>query len=61
MDHSNCRVQVFSENNVFPFKIGFERHNPGRFQYPNCIAVDTSDQLYVTDYSDDGGIYVCAQ
>ena len=60
VDHGNCRVQVFREN-VFLFKFG---HNPGQFQDPFCIAVDSSDQVYVTDYSDgydDGGISVFSE
>ena len=37
---------------------GSKGHNPGQLQYPCYNAVDSSDQVYVTDYSNDGGISV---
>ena len=62
VDYSNCRVQVFRENNVFLFKFGSKGHNPGQFQGAMCyIAVDSSDQVYVTDWCDDGGINVFSE
>ena len=48
VDHNNHRVQVFREN-VFLFKFGSKGLNPGQFTSPNCIATDSSDQVYVTD------------
>ena len=60
VDHENCRVQVFSEN-VFLFKFGAKGRNPGEFKQPCYIAVDSSDQAYVTDNSDDGGISVFSE
>ena len=60
VDCSNRRVQVFREN-VFLFKFGSKGHNPGQFQSPSYIAVDSSDQVYVTDFSDDGGISVFSE
>ena len=61
VDNSNCRVQVFRENNVFLFKFGSKGHNPGQFQGARYIAVDSSDQVYVTDWCDDGGICVFSE
>ena len=60
VDNSNYRVQVFREN-VFLFKFGSKGHNPGQFQYPRNIAVNSSDQVYVTDHSNDGGISVFSE
>ena len=60
VDYSNCRVQVFRENNVFLFKFGSKGHNPGQFQGACYIAVDSSDRVYVTDYND-GGISVFSE
>ena len=51
---------MFREN-VFLFKFGSKGHNPGEFQSPRYIAVDSSDQVYVTDYSNDGGISVFSE
>ena len=56
VDYYNCRVQVFREN-VFLFKFG----SKGQFQSPRYTAVDSSDQVYVTDSSDDGGISVFSE
>ena len=61
VDSSNCRVQVFRENNVFLFKFSSKGHNPGQFQSPRYIAVDSSDQVYVTDRCDGGGISVFSE
>ena len=62
VDCGNYRVQVFRKNNVFLFKFGSKGHNPGQFQYPCYIAVDSSDRVYVTDCSrDDGGICVFSE
>ena len=61
VDNSNHRVQVFRENNVFLFKFGSEGHNPGQFQDPHYIAVDSSDRVYVTDWCDNGGICVFSE
>ena len=48
MDYSNYRVQVLDNNNKFLFKFGSKASNPGDSCY---IALDSSDQVYVTDYS----------
>ena len=52
VDHGNCRVQVFREN-VLRFKFGSKAQ---KFLSPCYIAVDSSDQVYVTDCSNGGGI-----
>ena len=49
VDCNNHRVQVFREN-VFLFKFGSNRPNPGQLSF---IAVDSTDQVYVTDYTAD--------
>ena len=54
VDHGNCRVQVFREN-VPRFKFGSKTRI---FQSPRYIAVDSSDQVYVTDCSNGGGIWL---
>ena len=56
VDRSNCRVQVFGEDNVFLFKFGFNGHNNLCY-----IAVDSSDQVYVTAYQPFGGICVFSE
>ena len=52
VDHGNCRVQVY-RGNVLRFKFGSRTRI---FQSPRYIAVDSSDQVYVTDCSSGGGI-----
>ena len=52
---------MFRENNVLLFKFGSEGHNPGQFQNPCYIAVDTSNRVYVTDYRNGGGICVFSE
>ena len=61
VDNSNCRVQVFRENNVFLIKFGSKGLNPGQFQDLRYVAVDNSDQVYVTDNSNNGGISVFSE
>ena len=61
VDHSNCRIQLFDNNNNFLFKFGSKGSNPGQFQYPHYIALDSSDQVYVTDISSSGGIIVFSE
>ena len=58
VDGTNCTVQVFDDDNKFLFKFGSQGSNPGQFQYPCYIALDSSNQVYVTDWSSDGGITV---
>ena len=41
---------------VFLSKFGSRGHNPGQFWNPCYIAVDNSDQVYVTDFTSGGGI-----
>ena len=51
VDCNNRRVQVFREDDVFLFKFCSISHCP-------WYIVDSSDQVYVTDYSDNGDICV---
>ena len=60
VDNSNCRIQLFDNNNKFLFKFGSKGSNPGQFQDPCYIALDSSDQVYVTDWSS-GGIIVFSE
>ena len=60
VDCCNYRAQVFRDS-LFLFKFGSRGHNPGQFQSPRYIAVDSSDQVYVTDQYDDGGIKVFSE
>ena len=60
VDCCNSRVQAFREN-VFLYKFGSERPNPGQFKNPCYIATDSNDQVYVTNYDDDGGISVFSE
>ena len=55
VDQNNCRVQVFDINNKFLFKFGCKRSNP---QSPCYIGLDSSNQVYVTDRINNGGINV---
>ncbi|XP_065902828.1 E3 ubiquitin-protein ligase TRIM71-like [Dysidea avara] len=61
VDHSNCRVQVFDNDNKILLKFGSKGSNPGQFQDPRYISLDSSDQVYVTDYGSSGGIIVFSE
>ncbi len=52
VDNGNCRVQVFKKNMPL-FKFGSRAR---KFLNPCYIGVDSSDQVYVTDCSNNGGI-----
>ena len=60
VDCGNYRVQAFDGNNKFLFKFG--SFSQGQFKHPCYIAMDSSDQVYVTDsgkfFSNNGGIVV---
>ena len=70
VEYGNSRVQVFRDNvflfkfqvfrdNLFLFKFGL---SSGLFKQPQNVAVDSSDQVYVTDNSDyDSGISVFSE
>ena len=45
----------------FLFKFGSEGCNTGQFNKPCYIAIDSSDQVYVTDQCNDGGISVFSE
>ena len=61
VDSGNCRVQVFDDSNKFTFKFGSKGSDSGQFQGPRCIAVDSSYQVYVTDWTASGGIVVFSE
>ena len=61
VDHSNCRVQIFDNDNKILFKFGSKGSDPGQFQDPRYISLDSSDQVYVTDYGSSGGIIVFSE
>ena len=52
LDYCNRRVQAFDTNkrNRFCGNVGSQGSDPGQYQQPNCVAVDGSDNVYVTDY-----------
>jgi len=49
VDRGNHRIQVF-EDDKFAFTFGSEGSNPGQFQYPIRIAIDTENKVLVSDY-----------
>ncbi|XP_065895910.1 E3 ubiquitin-protein ligase TRIM71-like [Dysidea avara] len=49
VDRWNFRVQVFQQDDKFAFKFGNKGSNPGQFQNPIRIAIDTSNRVLVTD------------
>ena len=62
VDNGNCRVQVFREN-VFLYKF-VSKGRQFLNQYPHHIAIDSNDQVYVTnqcDDDDDGDISVFSE
>ena len=48
-DYDNNRIQKFTNNGVFIKKWGSEGTGDNQFKWPNAIAVDSSDFVYVTD------------
>ena len=51
VDGDNYRVQVFQQDNTFAFSFGNRGSNPGQFQYPVRIAIDSNNNnVLVTDY-----------
>ena len=68
LDLCNSRVQAFDtkKNNAFCGIVGSQGSDPGQYQHPVCIAVDGSDNVYVTDccskcinmYSRDGHAFL---
>ena len=49
VDRGNQRIQVF-EDDKFAFTFGSKGSNPGQFQYPVRIAIDTENKVLVSDY-----------
>ena len=50
VDGWNHRVQVFQQDDKFAFKFGSKGSNPGQFQCPVRIAIDTDNKVLVNDY-----------
>ena len=50
VDNGNYRVQVFQQDDKFTFTFGSYGSNPGQFQYPVRIAIDTDNRVLVSDY-----------
>ena len=69
LDLCNGRVQAFdtTKSNASHGIIGSQGSDPGQYQQPECIAVDGSDNVYVTDcfskcinmYSRAGHAFLC--
>ena len=49
-DTGNYRVQVFQQDDKFAFTFGSYGSNPGQFQYPVRIAIDTDNRVLVSDW-----------
>ena len=49
VDGCNHRVQVFQQDDKFAFTFGSEGSNPGQFQDPVRIAIDTDNRVLVSD------------
>jgi len=49
VDTYNHRIQVF-EDDKFAFTFGSYGSNPGQFQFPVRIAIDTENKVLVSDY-----------
>jgi len=49
VDSDNHRIQVF-EDDKFAFTFSSYKSNPGQFQYPVRIAIDTENKVLVSDY-----------
>ncbi|XP_065918256.1 E3 ubiquitin-protein ligase TRIM71-like isoform X2 [Dysidea avara] len=50
VDGCNHRVQVFQQDDKFAFTFGSKGSNPGQFQWPVRIAIDTDNKVLVSDY-----------
>ena len=53
VDTGNHRVQVFQQDDKFAFTFGSKGSNPGQFQCPIRIAIDTDNRVLVSDYHGD--------
>ena len=53
VDNGNYRVQVFQQDDKFAFTFGSKGSNPGQFQFPLRIAIDTDNRVLVSDYHGD--------
>ncbi len=49
LDNQYAEIRVFNENGAFLFTIGEKGEGPGSFMYPEWIAVDPWDTVYVAD------------
>ena len=49
VDEGNYRVQVFQQDDKFAFTFGSEGSNPGQFECPVRIAIDTDNKVLVSD------------
>ncbi|MDQ7040414.1 MAG: 6-bladed beta-propeller [Rhodothermus sp.] len=49
LDNQYTEVRVFDEKGRFLFAIGEKGEGPGSFMYPEWIAIDQWDTVYVTD------------
>ena len=51
VDRYNHRVQVFQQDDKFAFMFGSKGSNPGQFQCPIRIAIDTDNRVLVSDHN----------
>ena len=50
-DGSNCCIKAFDQSGTFLYKFGEEGNQDGRFDWPNGILVDSSNNVLVCDYN----------
>ena len=48
-DTGNKRILVFKPNGQFDYVLGSQGSNPGEFMMPNCVAVNPSGNIFVSD------------
>ena len=52
-DNGNHRIQVFDVSGTFLRTWGTEGADPGQLKFPNGVAIQADDTLYVADYGND--------
>jgi len=50
VDRGNHRVKVFQQDDQFVFSFGSYGSNPGQFQCPSRIAIDSDNKVFVSDF-----------
>ena len=50
VDRATCRIQVFQPDDMFSFSFRNRGPNPGRYQFPDRIAIDCNDNVLITNH-----------